>query len=169
MGVGGQHHVSAALPSRNRRVHGVVPNYAYVLRNFLYPKELNWVRLNLAFSLHGVLPISFCSLLARYNVFLKWISFSIFLDCSSSSSSSSSLSSSSYSCHGVWPIVDPFIPTHAEHSSVNFYVLLTVHLSIILDNNQLDAHLLYFTIRPLQSSTCFEHYLLIIRRLIASI
>jgi len=29
--------------------------------------------------------------------------------------------------------------------------------------NQLDAHLLYFTIRPLQSSTCLEHYMLIIR------
>ena len=47
----------------------------------------------------------------------------------------------------------------------NFYVLLTVHLSINLDNDQLDAHLLYFTIRPLKSSTCFEHYMLIIRRL----
>ena len=46
-----------------------------------------------------------------------------------------------------------------------FYVLLTVHLSISLDNDQLDAHLLYFTICPLQSSTCFEHYMLIIRRL----
>jgi len=34
-----------------------------------------------------------------------------------------------------------------------------------LDNDQLDAHLLYFTIRPLQSSTCFEYYMLIIRRL----
>ena len=34
-----------------------------------------------------------------------------------------------------------------------------------LDNDQLDAHLLYFTIRPLQSSTCFEHCMLIIRRL----
>ena len=34
-----------------------------------------------------------------------------------------------------------------------------------LDNDQLDAHLLYFTIRPIQSSTCFEHYMLIIRRL----
>ena len=45
------------------------------------------------------------------------------------------------------------------------YVLLTVHLSISLDNDQLDAHLLYFTTRPLQSSTCFEHYMLIIRRL----
>ena len=27
-----------------------------------------------------------------------------------------------------------------------FYVLLTVHLCIILDNDQLDTHLLYFTI-----------------------
>jgi len=31
----------------------------------------------------------------------------------------------------------------------NFYVLLTVHLSIILDNDQLDTRLLYFTIRLL--------------------
>jgi len=30
-----------------------------------------------------------------------------------------------------------------------FYVLLTVLLSIILDNDQLDTHLLYFTIRLL--------------------
>jgi len=34
-----------------------------------------------------------------------------------------------------------------------------------LDNDQLVTHLLYFTIRLLQSSTCFEHYMLIIRRL----
>ena len=34
-----------------------------------------------------------------------------------------------------------------------------------LDNDKLDAHLLYFTMRPLQSSTCFENYMLIIRRL----
>ena len=34
-----------------------------------------------------------------------------------------------------------------------------------LDNDQLDAHLIYFTVRPQQSSTCFEHYMLIIRRL----
>ena len=27
------------------------------------------------------------------------------------------------------------------------------------------THLLYFTIHPLQSSTCFKHYVLIIRRL----
>jgi hypothetical protein len=31
----------------------------------------------------------------------------------------------------------------------NFYVLLTVRLSIILDNDQLDTRLLYFTIRLL--------------------
>jgi len=40
-----------------------------------------------------------------------------------------------------------------------------VYLSIILGNDQPDAHLLYFTIRLLCSSTCFEHYMLIIRRL----
>ena len=33
-----------------------------------------------------------------------------------------------------------------------------------LDNDKLDAHLFYFTMRPLQSSTCFENYMLIIRR-----
>ena len=32
-----------------------------------------------------------------------------------------------------------------------FNVLLTVHLNIIVDNDQLDAHLLYFTIRLLYS------------------
>jgi len=104
MGVGGHRHVPAALPGGNRRVHGVVPNYAYVRPNFLYPKGLNRFRLNLAYTLHGVLPISFYSVLARWNVFLKWISLSMyFLDCSSSSASSSSSS-----CHTVWPIVDPF-------------------------------------------------------------
>ena len=34
-----------------------------------------------------------------------------------------------------------------------------------LDNDQIDAHLLYFTIHLLPSSTCFKHYMLIIRRL----
>ena len=38
-------------------------------------------------------------------------------------------------------------------------------MSTCLDNDQLDAYSLYFTIRPLQSSTCFERYMLIIRRL----
>ena len=37
-------------------------------------------------------------------------------------------------------------------------------LGLILDNDQIDTHLLYFTIHLLQSSTCFEHYMLIIRR-----
>jgi len=37
-----------------------------------------------------------------------------------------------------------------------FNVLLTVHLSITLVNNQLYAQFLYFVIRLLQSSTCFE-------------
>ena len=37
-----------------------------------------------------------------------------------------------------------------------FYVLLNVHLSITLVNEQLDAKLFYFIIRSLQSSTCFE-------------
>jgi len=32
---------------------------------------------------------------------------------------------------------------------INFNVLFTVHLSINLDNDQLDTHLLYFTIRLL--------------------
>jgi hypothetical protein len=36
-----------------------------------------------------------------------------------------------------------------ENYVSSFYVLLTVHLSIILDNGQLDAHLLYFTIHLL--------------------
>jgi len=34
-----------------------------------------------------------------------------------------------------------------------------------LDNDQLDAHLLYLTIRPLESSICFKQYMIIIRRL----
>ena len=38
----------------------------------------------------------------------------------------------------------------------DFNVLLAVRLSIALVNNQLDAQLLYFIIRLLQSSTCFE-------------
>ena len=36
---------------------------------------------------------------------------------------------------------------------------------IVLENDQRDAHLLYFTIYLLWSSTCFEHCMLIIRRL----
>ena len=37
-----------------------------------------------------------------------------------------------------------------------FYVKLTVHLSLTLANDQLDAQFFYFIIRLLQSSTCFE-------------
>ena len=40
---------------------------------------------------------------------------------------------------------------------VDFDVLLTVHLSIILVNDQLDVQFFYFIMRLLQSSTCFEH------------
>jgi hypothetical protein len=36
------------------------------------------------------------------------------------------------------------------------YVLLTVHLSLILANDHLDAQILCFIISLLQSSTCFE-------------
>ena len=47
---------------------------------------------------------------------------------------------------------------HTKHvEQFFFYILLTVLLSISLDNDQLDAHFLYFTIRLLYSSTCFEH------------
>ena len=52
--------------------------------------------------------------------------------------------------------------------NVGWYPNFTFQVNIgltSLDNDQLDAHLLYFTIRPPQSSTCFEHYMLIIRRL----
>ena len=52
-----------------------------------------------------------------------------------------------------------------ETSVTKFVCFLTVHLSISLDNDQLDAHLLYFTIGPLKSSTYFKNYMLIIRRL----
>jgi len=37
-----------------------------------------------------------------------------------------------------------------------FDVLLTVHLSIVLVNDQLDTQFFYFIIRLLQSSACFN-------------
>jgi hypothetical protein len=40
---------------------------------------------------------------------------------------------------------------------VNFDVLLTVHLSIILASDQLDTQILCFIKSLLQSFTCFEH------------
>ena len=36
-----------------------------------------------------------------------------------------------------------------KQGTVNFYVLLTMHFRVTLDNDRLDAHLLYFTIRLL--------------------
>ena len=51
-----------------------------------------------------------------------------------------------------------------QQTSIFFKRQAVRTLCICLDNDQLDAHLLYFTIRQLQSSACFEHYMLIIRR-----
>jgi len=45
-----------------------------------------------------------------------------------------------------------------------FYFLLTVHLSIILVTDELKEKNSCFIISLLYSSTCFEHYVLIIRR-----
>jgi len=50
-------------------------------------------------------------------------------------------------------------------TNILFNVLLIVRLSILLDNDQRDAHLLYFTVYLLHSSTCFEYYMFIFRRL----
>jgi len=47
--------------------------------------------------------------------------------------------------------------------ATNFYVSLTVHLSIILVINQLNAQKSCFIISLSYASTCFEHYALIIR------
>ena len=48
------------------------------------------------------------------------------------------------------------IKTQGDSRGMFFNVLLTVHLSITLVNDQLDAQFFYFIIRLLQSSTCFE-------------
>ena len=45
------------------------------------------------------------------------------------------------------------------------FCLPYIFLSIILDNDHRDAHLLLFIVYLLHFSTCFEHYMLIIRRL----
>jgi len=45
---------------------------------------------------------------------------------------------------------------YRKYGTGNFDVLLTVHLSITLVNDQFDAQLLCFIICLLQSSTCFE-------------
>ena len=54
--------------------------------------------------------------------------------------------------------------TTTQTPSTFFDVLLTVYLSIILVINQLHAQNLVFVISLLYASTCFEHYVLIIRR-----
>ena len=49
--------------------------------------------------------------------------------------------------------------------STNFDDLLTVHLSIFISViNQLDAQHFRFTISLFHAFTCFEHYVLVIRR-----
>ena len=45
---------------------------------------------------------------------------------------------------------------HCQNTGLFFDVLLTLHLSITLVNDQLDAQLFYFIILLLQSPTCFE-------------
>ena len=55
----------------------------------------------------------------------------------------------------VW-ITDVHTFSVCETLMTNFDVLLTVHLSITLVNDQLDAQFFYFIIRLLQSSTCLE-------------
>ena len=50
---------------------------------------------------------------------------------------------------------------------IKLKLIQEIPVEVSLDNDQLDAHLLCFTIRPIQSSTCFEYYMLIIRGLIA--
>ena len=57
-----------------------------------------------------------------------------------------------------------------SHFSGSNWSVSLIHTSVTLlflslDNGQLDAHLLYFTVRPLPPSTGFERYMLIIRRL----
>jgi len=54
--------------------------------------------------------------------------------------------------------------TTAKYTLTNFDVLLTVHLSIFISViNQLDAQNFCFTISLFHASTCFVHYVLIIR------
>jgi len=56
------------------------------------------------------------------------------------------------------------LDTQLLYFTIRLSFLLTAHLSIILGNDQLDTQLLHFTLCLLCSSTCFEHYMLIIRR-----
>jgi len=54
--------------------------------------------------------------------------------------------------------LDPMLPYNTEiHFSINTVLYpRRREYSIIPDNDQLDTHLLYFSIRLLYSSTCFE-------------
>jgi hypothetical protein len=49
-----------------------------------------------------------------------------------------------------------YIYTHTYIACPFFHILLTVHLSIIFANVQLDTQILCFIISLLQSSTCLE-------------
>ena len=75
-----------------------------------------------------------------------------------------SLNTQVASSHDIIQPTQKISTIQSVFSTVQF-IRRTFKLS--LDNDQLDAHLLYFTISPLYSSTCFKHYMLIIRRLIA--
>jgi hypothetical protein len=54
-----------------------------------------------------------------------------------------------------------FLPD-ASNPTVVFYILLTVHLNVILVNDQLDV---LFSVYLFHASTCFEQQVLIIRRI----
>ena len=54
------------------------------------------------------------------------------------------------------PVVINLVRLAASKHRLDFDVLLTVHLSMTLANDQLDAQFLYFIIRLLHSSTYFE-------------
>ena len=52
--------------------------------------------------------------------------------------------------------LSPNTTKRQKKKKIGFNVLLTVHLSITLVNDQLEAQFFYFIICLLQSSTCFE-------------
>ena len=64
-----------------------------------------------------------------------------------------------------WQIMDAYAGLCAFYSYRKIFPFVYRFVCVILDNDQRDTYLLCFTIRLLYSSTCFEHYMLIIRRL----
>ena len=58
-----------------------------------------------------------------------------------------------------------YIRSTQETGNSSNSLAISESLCVNLDNDQRDSHLLYFTIYLLHFSTCFEHYMLIIRRL----